>query len=152
MTTDVQLNTDNGYFDISWTDSGDIATAQSLDTAILMSIFEEARATPAEVPAAPLRRGWLGNEFADLEQGSKLWEFTHERVTATMLSELGVVIQNAMSWMVDTHVAERVAVSSPTYQSGAVSIGIEWVYQGDAGNQYFTLWGATGPGLDFERR
>ena len=76
MTTDVILNADKGYYDFEWTESGDISTDQTLDTYILMCLFEEQRATPAEVPESNRRRGWSGNESTPgFEQGSKVWLF-----------------------------------------------------------------------------
>ena len=61
MTTDVILNNIKGFYDFDWTDSGDISTAETLDTAIQMSIFNEVRASAAEVPESNRRRVWIGN-------------------------------------------------------------------------------------------
>ena len=46
------LEADKGYYDISFNASGDIETDQTLDTAIIMAIGEEARAGTREIPAS----------------------------------------------------------------------------------------------------
>lgn len=150
MTTDVVLNRDNGYYDLTWSDSGDIETAATLDTAILMSIFEELRATPGEQPVSELRRGWLGNEGTGFEQGSKLWEFEQERITGSMLAELGVVIRNALQWLLDDGIAKSITVETPTLENGRVGVRINFGRdESTVDRRYYQLWDNTGPGLIF---
>jgi phage gp46-like protein len=151
MTTDVALNTTRGYFDFDWTESGDISTVQSLDTAILMSIFEEVRATAAEVPESNLRRGWLGNESTpDFEQGSKAWQFEQERIAGSALAELGVVISNGLQWLIDDEIATSVEVEQPRLKDGKVVVFINLGRDGSpVERKFFELWDATGPGLNF---
>lgn len=150
MPTDVVLNTDAGYFDISWTDSGDIDMASTLDTAILMSILEERRATVFEIPEASLRRGWIGNESATVEQGSKTWLFEQERLTNTMLAELGTVIRNALQWLIDDGVATSVEVAQPSLVRGRVVVYIDLGRdESKVDRRYYELWDYTGGGLNF---
>ena len=94
MTTDVTIKVrNNGYYDIGFTDAGDIETKESLDTAILMSILAEVRAASSEMPESHRRRGWIGNESTEgIEMGSKAWLFEQARVTGSNLSELSVII------------------------------------------------------------
>ena len=144
MTTDVQLNKEKGYYDFEWV-SGDISTAQDLDTAILMSIFDEVRASPSEIPSAQLRRGWIGNETAGYEQGSKAWLFEQERVTGSILAELGVVIRNGLQWLIDDGIAVSVFVKQPFLRLGKVIVEIDLGRDGSqVDRRYFELWNATG--------
>lgn len=149
MTTDVILNADAGYYDFAWTASGDISTAQSLDTYILMCIFEEVRATPAEVPESNLRRGWVGNESTPgFEQGSKAWQFEQERVTGTVLAELGVVIRNGLQSLIDDEIAVSVEVETPFLQNGKVCVFINLGRDGSkVDRRFFELWDNTGSGF-----
>lgn len=146
MTTDVILNADKGYYDFEWTESGDISTAQTLDTYILMSIFEEVRATPAEIPESNLRRGWLGNESTpDFEQGSKAWLFEQERVTGTVLAELGVVIRNGLQRLIDDGIAVSVEVETPFLRNGTICVFINLGRDGSpVDRRFFELWNNTG--------
>ncbi len=146
MTTDVIINTDKGYYDFDWTDSGDISTGQTLDTYILMSIFEEARATPAEIPESSMRRGWVGNESTpDFEQGSKAWQFEQERITGTVLAELGVVIRNGLQRLIDDGIAVSVEVETPFLRNGVVCVFINLGRDGSpVDRRFFELWNNTG--------
>lgn len=151
MTTDVKLNNDKGYFDFEWTEDGDISMEQSLDTAILMSIFEEQRAEPSEIPQAESRRGWEGNESTPgFEIGSKVWQFEQERITGSILAELGVIVQNGLQWMVDDGIAVNVQVSQPFLRNGVPVVKIDFSRDGsEVDSMYYELWDNTGAGLNF---
>lgn len=146
MTTDVQLNQSKGYYDIDFDSSGDITTAQNLDTQIFMSIYEERRASAEEVPSGTGRRGWFGNELtAGFEQGSKVWLFEQSRVTGSMLAELGVVVSNSLQWMIDDGIAESIIVNKPRLRGGKIVIEILFTRSGSpVDRKLFTLWENTG--------
>lgn len=146
MTTDVVLEASKGYYDIEWTESGDISTGQTLDTYILMCIFEEVRATGTEVPAANRRRGWIGNESTPgFEQGSKAWLFEQERVRGSVLAELGQVVRNALQPLIDDGLAEDVRVSTPKLQRGKVVVDIDLYRSGSpVDRKTYELWENTG--------
>lgn len=146
MTTDVLLNQDKGYWDFEWTAAGDISTAQAFDTALLMSIFEEVRATAREVMASQLRRGWLGNESTpDFQQGSKAWLFDQERVTGSILAELGQVVRNGFQWFIDDNLLLNVIVNQPFLQNGKVCVFIDIFRDGSpVDRRFFEIWDNTG--------
>ena len=125
MTTDVIIQkVDTGFYDIVFNDSGDIDTAQSLDTAILMSILAEVRATPSEMPESHRRRGWLGNESTEsVEMGSKMWLFEQARITGSNLAELGVIINNGLKWLVEQDTAISTSVTA-FYRDGVVQVEV----------------------------
>jgi len=146
MTTDVTLNQTKGYYDFDWTPEGDISTAQALDTVILMCIFEEFRATPAEVPANELRRGWIGNETTPgFQQGSKAWMFEQERALGSVLADLGPVIRNGLQPLLDDGIAEDVQVETPFLRNGKVCVYINLFRDGSpVDRRFFELWNNTG--------
>lgn len=146
MTTDVILNAQKGYYDFEWTDQGDFSTEQTLDTAILMSIFEEFRATPSEMPYSYKRRGWLGNESTpEFQQGSKTWLFEQERITGTVLSELGVIVKNSLQWMITEKIAVSIEVEQPFFKNGKVSVFINFGRDGSkVDRRFYELWDNTG--------
>ena len=114
MTTDVVIKVrDQGFNDMAFTSTGDISMTPSLDTAINMSIFAEVRAAPSEVPQSHRRRGWIGNESTPgIEMGSKLWLFEQARITASNLSELSVIVNNGLKWLVEQDIAISTSVSA----------------------------------------
>ena len=146
MTTDVILNDTRGYYDFEWTASGDISTAETLDTFILICIFEEVRATETEVSVANLRRGWAGNESTPgFQQGSKAWQFEQERATGTTLAELGVVIRNSLQPLIDDGIAFNVEVETPILLKGKVCVFIKISRDGSpVDRRFFELWENTG--------
>lgn len=146
MTTDVILNRDADYYDISWTDGGDIVTAETLDTYILMCLFEEVRATAAEVPEANNRRGWIGNESTpNFQQGNKAWLFEQERITGTVLAELGPVIRNGLQPLIDEGIAVSVQVETPFLRNGKVCVYINIGRDGSrVDRRFYELWENTG--------
>ena len=146
MTTDVTINKSKGYYDFEWTESGDISTDGTLDTAILMSIFEEFRATAGEIPESNFRRGWVGNESTpDFQQGSKAWLFEQERITGSVLAELGVVVRNSLQWLIDEGLAVNVAVEQPALSNGKVCVYINLSRDGSkVDRRFYEIWNNTG--------
>ncbi len=149
MTTDVIVKPrSNGHYDIAFNSAGDIETAQSLDTAILMSILAEVRATPSEMPASHRRRGWIGNESTQgIEMGSKAWLFEQARITGSNLSELGVIINNGLLWLVEQDSAISTSVNV-FYRDGIVQVEVILVRASSmVEKRFFELWNNTGVNL-----
>jgi len=146
MTTDVILTKPaGGFYDISFTATGDIKTAQSLDTAILMSILAEVRATPSEMPEAHRRRGWIGNESTrGIEMGSKAWLFEQARITGSNLAELGVIINNGLAWLIAQNIAVDTTVNA-FYRAGVVLVEVT-LHRASSpvDKRFFELWNNTG--------
>ncbi len=112
--TDAVLTRVNGYYDISINGDGDIETDDFFDTSILYSLLGERRANEDEVAEAKLRRGWIGNEGKDFENGSKLWLFQQARRTRTNFSRIEDEARKALQHLVDDGFAtaiEDVAVT-----------------------------------------
>ena len=146
MTTDVILNTAKGYYDFDWTASGDISTAETLDTYILGCLLDEVRATAAEVAISNLRRGWAGNESTPgFEQGSKAWMFEQERATGSVLADLGPVVRNGLQPLIDDGIAVSVEVETPFLKDGKVCVFINLGRDGSRVDRlFFELWNNTG--------
>ena len=149
MTTDVIIKQgDGGYYDIAFTSAGDIDTAHSLDTAILMSILAEVRAAPSEVPESQHRRGWIGNESTQgIEMGSKSWLFEQARVTGSNLAELGVIINNGLKWLIEEDTAISTSVNV-FFRNSVVQVEVVLVRASSAvEKRFFELWNNTGANL-----
>jgi len=101
--TDAVLTIDPAtlLYDINLDAQGDIETADFFDTSILYSIFGERRANKDEVLDARFRRGWIGSEGKDFENGSKLWLFEQSRITATNLARIADEVKKSLQWLVD---------------------------------------------------
>jgi len=148
MASDVIIRQDKGYYDFEWSENGDLPVDQALDTAILMSIYEEVRANSSEIAVDNLRRGWIGSESTPgFEQGSKFWMFEQERITTSMLSELGTVINNGLQQLVNDNIAISTSANA-SLKNGVINI--EVVLERPGGKierKLFTLWDQTGENL-----
>jgi phage gp46-like protein len=106
-----------GSADLVMIDS-DLASDPGLETAVLLSLFTDARAANDDVPPSgdPTdRRGWWADQFSTVEGdkiGSRRWlldrsKFTNE--TAIVLKEYDT---EALQWMIDDGVASSVDITT----------------------------------------
>jgi len=148
MASDVIIRQDKGYYDFEWSDDGDISVDQALDTTILMAIYEQVRANSSEIAVDNLRRGWIGNESTPgFEQGSKFWMFEQERITTSMLAELGTVINNGLQQLVNDNIAISTSTNA-SLKNG--EIVVEVILERPSGKierKLFPLWDKTGNNL-----
>jgi len=136
---------DSGIYDLQIGDDGDIKTEDSFDTAILVSLFTDRRASSAEILPSHRRRGWIGNESTPgIEIGSKLWLFEQSRITATSLSGIADAAQECLQWMVDQRIAKSVTANATSTSTG-VALDIEITRpNSNVERRHFDLWENTG--------
>lgn len=141
MTIDAVLDDD---YDFQIGADGDILTADFFDTAILMSLFAERRATASEMPESHRRRGWIGNESTPgFEIGSKLWLLEQARISRTVLSETETAAYNGLKWMLDG-IAVNIFTAA-TLSNG--SIALEVIIERPSSKpdkRYYDVWDNTG--------
>jgi len=145
MSVDAILVESNNGFDFNIDSNGDIETENFFDTAILMSIFCERRATASEVPQSHQRRGWIGNEQGDgFEIGSKLWLFEQSRVTRSLLSDIEKVVFNSLSWLIDDNYAVNIeAKAELSDNTVTLTVTIE-TPSSKVEKRFYELWTNTG--------
>ncbi len=132
-------------FDISFDSDGDILTDDFFDTSLLMSLLGERRADPSEMVEPQLRRGWIGNEGKEFENGSKLWIFEQARVTRTNLNRIEDEVRKALQWLVEDGLAVSVDEVTTTVKSGIVTLEIVIRRsRSRVERRFFDLWQNTG--------
>ncbi|SBW12023.1 GP46 family protein (modular protein) [uncultured Alphaproteobacteria bacterium] len=100
---------------------GDLETASTLETAVILSLFSDARADAAdELPAGETwRRGWALESVSSASEtdrfGSKLWLGGRRKKTEETRLWVIETARAALQWMIDDGIA------------GAVEISAEWV-------------------------
>jgi len=114
--TDAVLTIDptTGLYDINIDANGDIETADFFDTSILYGVYGERRASKEEVLDARYRRGWIGNEGRDFENGSKLWLFENSRFTVSNFARIADEARKGQQNLVDDGFAVSIKVASVT--------------------------------------
>lgn len=146
MTTqyiDVKLaQDDEGIWDITLDEDGDLTKDDGFGTTIALSIFGHRRATEGEVPTPEYRGGWIGNLLSDVpgfEAGSKSWLRQQARLTPETVTVIKNDHQEALNWLIEDGLAASVIVKSQ--QSGPDSIFEEIEIDGD--KFYFDAWNNT---------
>lgn len=102
-----------------------LAQDQGLTTAILHSLFSDARAEPDELPdQAGERRGWWGDCLLpqDDRYGSKLWLLQREKRTRETLHRAREYARQALAWLIEDGHADRVEVESEWTGEGALAL------------------------------
>lgn len=145
MTVDFKMTPDsNRVYDFSINAQGDFETEDSYDTAITYSVLGERRADVSEVQPASLRRGWIGNEFNDFENGSKVWLYYGERVTRDTLNGLQNEVLSSVDWLVDDGRAVNTAAEA-VLRDGTIGVTVTIVRPSSEVEQRFIeLWDNTG--------
>ncbi len=118
-------------------DGNDLKQDDSLETAVLISIFSDARVTKAEMsPALAPQiteprldfRGWWGNEFPDAENdpgiGSKVWLLERSKITQQLLLSLEDSIEASLKWLIEDNIAQSVTASAEILNKVAGHVGI----------------------------
>jgi len=144
MSTDAVLRSETKY-DISLDENGDILTADFFDTSILYSLFGERRADGSQIQEANRRRGWIGNENKDHENGSLLWLYQQERVTTSVLRAVEDDARKCLQWLVDDGYAVSVDEVQAQLTSGLVRVQITIRRSLDkVTRRFYELWTNTG--------
>lgn len=114
--TDVALKWVDGSADVMLA-GADLLADDGLETAVLISLFCDARADSADELPEPngKRRGWWGDQFSDARgdrTGSKLWLLWRAKRTAETLERARQYCVDALQWMIADGVAASVTVAT----------------------------------------
>lgn len=133
---------------------GAIATDDGLATAVIISLFTDARAR-ADDPIVDGEdpRGWWGDAFnADPSDttGSRLWQLGRAKATPATATRARDIVREALAWLTADGVASAVEVETaaiaptPARPSGAIAIGVTIQRPtGPARQRFDFLWDAT---------
>jgi phage gp46-like protein len=145
---DIQLKFNNtaGYCDWSVNSSGtDLNTADTLETAVLLSLFTDKRA-PADLQIySNDRRGWWGttyNPSGQAELGSLLWTLYRSIKsdgTSVLRQAEGYAI-DALNWLITDGVASTVSCTASWASQSALGLFITITQPNGITNQYSGVW------------
>lgn len=110
---------------------GALATDESLETVVLLSLFTDAEATPSEIKAAGLtdQRGWWADadslrDPAVRRRGSKLWLLKRGKTTLETLRRAEGYIKESLQWLVDEGIASSITVVTTRPKPGFIGIDL----------------------------
>ena len=94
-----------------------LATDDTLETAVILSLFSDARALDDDTlpPGQTDRRGWWGDAFADAAGdrfGSRLWLLSASKQLQASLNEAKQYAEEALAWLVKDGAARSVEVET----------------------------------------
>lgn len=140
---------DKEYYDLSFTDDGDLERDESFDTSINCSLLTDGRADSSEVKKVELQRGTIVDLFTDNRNGSKLWLLEQARANLDAKNRARDYAKNALNFLIEKGFVKDIEVSSRLTDKGiALTIvfvrlnGVFDKYRYDAWNK--SLYRVTG--------
>lgn len=126
-------------------DGGDLASDDGLETAVLISLFSDRRASDEEVPFNEDKRGYWGDLFNDDsadQLGSKLWLTDRSKVSLASLVKIETYAKDSLQWMIDDGVAVSISANAEFDQNSSSSIllAIEIEKPDDQKNRFKFFW------------
>jgi phage gp46-like protein len=124
---------------------------KGLETAVLVSLFTDAPATPSELEFFGLtpeqNRGWLGNDYPVVDGdvwGSKLWLLARAKRTDETLARAHGYTTDAVRWMIDDGLAVKIPLTTQWYgRTGFLAVGAQMFRPGDLRPRWRRVWDAT---------
>lgn len=137
---DIALNWNDDGADIV-IENGDILSDNGLATAVMISLFSDARAPESEVlpDGETSRRGWWG-DYIGTTTGSLLWLSEREKTLPSTAAKKKRYCEDALKWLLDKNIAQKVEVTATIIKPQAVQIKIN-IYRGTS-KDYSYLWEA----------
>lgn len=128
----LQLGPDGGDFCL--TDAGELATEGGLRSAIIVSLFSDARFEGVE--GGP--RGFWGGEPGE---GSLLWLLAREKQTQDVLVRARGYAEDALAWLIEDGIASKVTVRATYPTPGRLELHVS--IERGANPAWEHLWRAT---------
>ena len=108
---------------------GDLRPETGLETAILLSLFSDRRATVEQLPdLEESKRGWWADDVSDpIEDkwGSLLWIVERAKITNDLTARIEDFVRESLDWMIIDGVAERINVNAVRNGLDRIDISIE---------------------------
>ena len=138
---------EGGIFDVKIGFDGDLETEDSFDTALIVSLFTDARANSADVPDPSRRRGWIGNEHTpEFEMGGTLWVHLEQgRMTGSTMRKIEDAARGALQWLLDEDLIT--AITNVVVEGSIDRVTLNLTIERSPGRterRHFTLWSNTG--------
>lgn len=127
--------TDLGFFDVGSDcpdikiEGGALKAELGLQTAVLISLYSDRRATLEELPPGESDpAGWWADEFeavADDQIGSLLWTLKRAKISNALAGRVRDIVAESLQWMIDDGVAQSVDVSAELQLPSTVVFSVD---------------------------
>lgn len=127
--------------------ANDLQRDDGLETAVFLSLFTDRRAEDGDTlpDSVTDRRGWWGDGVPvvpDDKWGSRLWLLSRAKAEPATAQRAREYAEEALAWLVEDRVTERVDVTSEVLPGGALALAVS-VYRPDkdvARYRYDYVW------------
>lgn len=125
----IKMLPDGQGFDIAL-DGDDLARDDGLYSAVVMSLFCDARANDDDAlpdPKSTDRRGYWADEFAQVQGdrfGSRLWLLARSKQLTSVVQEAWQYAEEALAWMVADKAALAVTVFASVVRPGVLGLRV----------------------------
>lgn len=115
------------------TGGGNLEMTSALETAVMMSLFTDARALPGDklLPGETDRRGWWGDLVDAQPIGSRLWLLRRAKRLPETLKLARDYVSEALRWLVTDQIAAKVEVETAWAARERIVATIR-IFQGDS--------------------
>lgn len=106
----------------------DLLTGRDLETAVIISLFSDRRAHLDDVIESDDRKGFWGDLFTvdtGYKIGSRLWLLFREKETPAVLARAREYTEEALQWLIDDRVVDRLTIEVEFVQRGILGIKVE---------------------------
>lgn len=123
--------------DLARTATGRLADDDTLATAVLLSLLLDRRARTDDALPDPAgdRRGWVGDALSPRAGGdrigSRLWLLARAKQTEETRRRADAYAREALAWLLEDRLADRVAVTVAWNAPGLLGIGVSIDRAGD---------------------
>lgn len=93
-------------------DGGDLAQDYGLETAVLISLFSDARSTDKLPSPLSSASGYWGSAVIGFEFGSDRWLLNRSKLTADVAKRSEQIDRKALQWMIDDKIISSVTVTA----------------------------------------
>jgi phage gp46-like protein len=141
-------------FDLALT-GADLASEDTLASAVLASLLSDRIAEIYEVPAGADRRGWWADAYADNNHktGSRLWLLEREKQLPGVVLRCKQYCEEALQWFIDDELAKAIIVTVFAPRPGMLAALIKFEINEGVRNYRFEfndvtqVWRLAGEGL-----
>ncbi|WP_048797118.1 MULTISPECIES: phage GP46 family protein [Serratia] len=104
----------------------DLLTDDSIETAVIISLFTDRRAAPSDVlpDGTGDQRGWWGDSFRTRPIGSRLWLLSREKTLDSVLTRAQAYAEEALAWMKSAGLVSAIRCEATQPTRGALLLAI----------------------------
>lgn len=123
---DIALIWKDGHGDIMQ-DGTDLLTDDSIETAVIISLFTDRRAEPGDIipDGTTNRRGWWGDTFSQTPIGSRLWLLNREKQMSSVLQRAENYAAEALEWLEDDQLVSAIAITATNPADSVLALRID---------------------------